>query len=186
MSATAAQPLLEDLAKRMAAAETAKRRVAETEVELTGRRSELARLRAEQLDYHRALGAGAKPDPAIERRLAKELSAPGLVEREDRLSDTLAEARLEGAREAHETADQELREFCTTHLDALDAAIRLGEDAERREVLEAARELARRLQPLRQRWRRQHSVYVLAGRSTDAPPPAFEEAARALAAMERG
>ncbi|MET0511010.1 MAG: hypothetical protein ABW135_04955 [Thermoleophilaceae bacterium] len=51
--------------------------------------------------------------------------------------------------------------------------------------LEAARELARALQPLRERHRKVRRVFVLAGRPLDAPEPPFNAVARALAGMER-
>jgi hypothetical protein len=175
----------ERLARLMAAVEQAKRRLAAREAELAERRRELASLWAEREDYERAVGAGARRKPDTERRLAEALSAPGIAEREDALTDTLAEARLAGAREAHGAAQEELRAYCRDHLAAIEAELRRGEAAERQAALEAARELARALTPMRKRWRRLHGVYVLAGRPEEAPRAPFESAARALAAMER-
>lgn len=175
----------ERLAQLMAASEQAKRKVAEREAELSGRRRELASLRAEQEDYERRVGAGARRKPEQERRLAEALSAPGLAERDSAPTDTLAEVRLAGAREALGAAEQAVRDHCRDHLDAIAAELGRGEQGEREQALECARELARRLAPLRKRWRRLHGVYVLAGRPEEAPRAPFESAARALAAMER-
>ena len=176
---------VEELARLMAAVETAKRNLAEREAELARRRRELASARGEQEEHERRVGAGAARDQALERRLAKALSAPGLAERDGALTDTLAEARAAGAREALEAAEAELRGHCRDHLEAIVAELGRGEAAERQAALGAARELARALTPLRKRWRRQHGVFVLAGRSEEAPRAPFESAARALAAMER-
>jgi hypothetical protein len=188
-SAATTSQATEQLAHLMAAVEQAKRNVAEREAELAGRRRELASLLAEEEDYQRRVGAGAKRDQALERRVAKGLAAPGVERRSEAdgggLTDRLAEARADGAREALERAEEELRAHCRDHLEAIAAELTQGEPAEREQVLEAARELARRMTPLRRRWRRLHSIFVLAGRPGEAPPEPFASAARALSLMER-
>lgn len=137
---------LEDLEQRKAAVEEAKVREREAEAALRSRTRELTSLREQRLDYEREVGGGRARDPELEQRLDAGLNAPDVAEMQRtpygrspyvELVDRRAEARLDGAREAREGAEQELRAFCAGHLDALEAELAQGSPEDRKALYAA-------------------------------------------------
>ena len=189
VSAAKAASAVEQLARLVAKAEGAKALTATRRAELAGRRGELNSLAERRRQYQRDVGGGAKPDPRFEAE-CEALSGSGVREAEGSvpptLTDQLAEDRLQGAEMAQAEAERALSDFCAGRLGALTRELMHGVEAEKAEALAAARELPRRLAPIRARWRRVYEVHARAGRSVDAPAEPYSAIARGLAEMERG
>lgn len=184
---------LDNLAEYEQAIEQAKQLEAKRERELAERTRTLTRLHAERLQHERDVGGGGERDPDAEGRFA-ELLDPDV--REVRQThgtawiDRRAEARLAGAREAHEQAVATRDAFCAQYLPMLEAELAEGMDDDQQRVLDAVAELGRLLEPLRRREGRATHLRFRAGVSAteDFVPhyyDGFEELARVLARVER-